>query len=626
MKAQAKTWAGIGIDYNNRKTIVEMKKISLFILSFAVVSTLLFSGCKKDSQVVTLGVRLEPSGADSKLVIDTNYYPRFQAGEMVNVNGENYAISVGNDNTFSVSVEDADAYYSVYPTSILGEGGCTGAPCSIKLPHWQVYEHTNGIQNVQLPVAAKITDGSSVLNFYNLCSLLEVQWTNEDEDHAYKITGIEVTVPGAALYGTGSAQMTGNSSKAVLTDIKKNRVILDIPKDDRETVAANGGVSRKYYVVLPPFEGKKVYVTIRVADPNTEYGQKVLSVKMATSTNVNLPRNYIVPMHIEETPTQEEELSGYFSINPNMKVVFSRGNLQHIGPNSSNPDSDVNSDPETGTWKFADRQYDFFGRNNVTQNSYWLSSTVDLFAWSENESNLYGLYTYDLWLINGQGSGTFVDWATLPIVGTTSSDNWFTMSSSEWYYLFTTRVGGTGDNLRGKARITGVTAHPASDTYGGSHRTTIEGFILLPDDWTPEDVPEGLTFTPNSASDTALHDNTNTYTVAEWARMEAAGAIFLPAAGWGSSYHNRRGERTQGSDIWDTYEDGGYWTCTKKSGSYAESYYVQFEYSTYNWWLKVGSNAYGTAAANAAYDLDWYRMRSVRLVKPAPGYTIGNRQ
>ena len=58
----------------------------------------------------------------------------------------------------------------------------------------------------------------------------------------------------------------------------------------------------------------------------------------------------------------------------------------------------------------------------------------------------------------------------------------------------------------------------------------INGMIVLPDEFT---LPSGLTFT------SGVHDSygwqyykeVNEYSAVEWARMEACGALFLPAAG-----------------------------------------------------------------------------------------------
>ena len=181
-----------------------MKRISLFFLAVSVC-TLLFVGCKKDYKVVTLGVDIEKATSENKLNIDDNRNPVFlQSGEQVNVNGTNYDVIYNNSShTYEVNVqaeEGVTEYYAAYPTTLFNtipNTGFTGTENQkIHLSRWQKYEQNNGVQNVKLPSAAVLTDNSHKLKFYNLCSLLEVQWTNTSSQYDYKIIGIEVTVPG----------------------------------------------------------------------------------------------------------------------------------------------------------------------------------------------------------------------------------------------------------------------------------------------------------------------------------------------------------------------------------------------------------------------------------------------
>ena len=581
-----------------------MKKISVFFLTIAAAGTMFFAGCKKDVNTITLGVEVEPAAATGKLYIDANHNPVFfTTGEMVNVNGTEYPVTL--DGTiYKVDVEDEGEgaiYRAAYPTSLfntISETGFTGNTNQpIHLSRWQKYVKVDGKQNVQLPAGAIINgDGSKKLKFYNFGSLLEIQWKNTS-NVSYDIVGIEVTVPGVGLYGDGVANLSGNTSNIVMNDVHKNRVNLDITEADRETVAA-GGTSDKYYIFLPPFENKNLTVRIQTIRTNqsTLDDQKIRTVTVNTTNEggVTLPRNYIVPMHVESTPTEDNGLTGYFSVrgdaqgNDSYKVVFSRGNLQHIS----------STDHATGTWKFADRQYDFFGKKNVSSDSYSITNTMDLFCWSESSTNDFGMHVYDYWDNSDPwtSSSQFKDWGTYKTISGDAPMTWFTLTSDEWYYLFHTRVHLTGDNLRGKARITGVQGHEAVAAYGNAPYTQIDGFILLPDDWTPDDVPSGLSFTPSSSTDTSLH---NVYTVSEWARMEAAGAMFLPAAGWGSNYHD--------------------WSSTIANTGHSEAHSVCFQYNYYYWHLQTSSGSIGNHT-DANYDMDWWRMRSVRLVKPAPGY------
>ena len=572
-----------------------MQKRFISLLFIAAVCTMVFVGCKKDTEVVTLGVQNEIS-SNGKVYIDGSYNPCFlQSGEQVNVNGAPYDVVYSNGQ-YKVSCQsNTDGnYYAVYPAT----NSCTGGTCTITLPHFQQYDcDASGVQNVKLPAGATILNNSGTkLYFYNLCSLLEVQWTNTSST-AYQVTGIEVTVPGKAIWGTGTATLAGTSSTLVMDesnnkDKSNNRVILSIPTNKRETVAATNGVSRKYYIVLPTFDSKRVLVNVRVADPNSANGQKVLSIKMSTQSAVDMQRNYIVPLHLSNAPTQDNELSGYFSVSQNLKVVFSRGNLQHVGTTSHS----------TGTWKFADRQYDYFGHNNYSNGGWNSTANRDLFAWSTTTSEDYGVSVYDDW--SDEDAGTFVEWGKKAIQSRTNANGeanvWFTLTSDEWEYLINERVVVNGvpkaPQLRGRATISGVLDHPSGNSTI-ENTGVVRGFILLPDDWEADDLPEGLSFSYNSV---------NEYTLSQWASMEAAGALFLPAAGWGDAWGD------EGNFVNEEYRDGAYWSSTAWGG-YGDSYWVYFNYNTNEFLRKYN------------YDAEWYCSKSVRLVKAAPGYTVTGR-
>ena len=118
--------------------------------------------------------------------------------------------------------------------------------------------------------------------------------------------------------------------------------------------------------------------------------------------------------------------------------------------------------------------------------------------------------------------------------------------------------------------------------YGGATVDGKKGFVILPDNWT---TPAGRTFNSGVSSN-------NTYDTDEWADMEAAGAVFLPAAG-------NRPSSTSG--ISNVGTNGFYWTSTGYDGTYAYS-------------VKFG----GTGSSSYAYDADYKSERrhglSVRLV------------
>lgn len=86
-----------------------------------------------------------------------------------------------------------------------------------------------------------------------------------------------------------------------------------------------------------------------------------------------------------------------------------------------------------------------------------------------------------------------------------------TLKSAEWSYLSNTRANAT--NLRSYAQIV---------MADGS---VVNGVIFLPDNWVMPQT-DGIRFVPDVQDFTR-----NSYTLAQWAVMEEAGAAFLPAAG-----------------------------------------------------------------------------------------------
>ena len=196
-------------------------------------------------------------------------------------------------------------------------------------------------------------------------------------------------------------------------------------------------------------------------------------------------------------------LCGEFSVNDTTKVHFSQGNLQYVG-----------------TWQFAENQWDIFG-NSQSDNHR------DLFGWGPNT------------ITNGGNE----------------ANAWRTLTSDEWNYLFCTREN-------------------AATLFGLGSVNGVNGTILLPDDWT---LPAGASFTASTTQGLAdqgsyfynangKNFSDNTYTSKQWAVMESAGAVFLPAAG----YRN-------GTDMSLVGTGGAYWSATPLVAEYAcHLYFVSY--------------------------------------------------
>lgn len=256
---------------------------------------------------------------------------------------------------------------------------------------------------------------------------------------------------------------------------------------------------------------------------------------------VNGGDTYLAQSPLIYDPTAQAEetglLSGVFSVSASKKVNFSKGNLRY----------------ESSKWSFFDNQYD---RYTSHSEDAW-----DHFGWSTSTTT-YGMSTSTSLI--GDYSGDFVDW------GATMGTGWFTLSKDEWKYLFNTRsastVGGTENARYAKAKVNGV-----------------QGVILFPDTYTHPDgvtAPVGVNATGNTGW------NGNSYTVADWTKMESAGCVFLPAAGY-------RG----GSEMVSPATLGYYWSATPSS--------TLNTYSVY----------FSSSSLNPAYSNNRYYGYSVRLVQ-----------
>lgn len=225
-----------------------------------------------------------------------------------------------------------------------------------------------------------------------------------------------------------------------------------------------------------------------------------------------------------------------FSVSSSTQVYFSQGNLQYQA--------------STGTWRFAEHQYDIIGSDNSNISSSY-SGWIDLFGWGTSGYNGKNPYmTSTKYSDYGYGyniAGTSYDWGVYNKIsnGGNSAGMWRTLTQSEWSYLINSRA--NASSKKGVATVNDVT-----------------GLILLPDDWT---LPDGLTFTSGASGDYAQ----NTYSASEWSKMEANGAVFLPAAG-------RRG----GTGVGYVGSDGYYWS-SSANDSYDASYLYFYGSNVYTY-------------------------------------------
>lgn len=189
-------------------------------------------------------------------------------------------------------------------------------------------------------------------------------------------------------------------------------------------------------------------------------------------------------------------LSGLFSISDSKQVHFSKGNL--------------NYNPNTKKWKFANNQYECYGVDN--SNSSTESNLVDAFCWSST-NNEYGTKTGS----RDQSTGNFVEW------GDNMGKEWRTLSKDEWEYLLN----------RKKSVASYVFA-----TITIRENDSINGLLLIPDEWSNSDIE-------------ITAGKKLKCTISQWVAIENAGGVFLPAAGF-----------CEAGTTSDFNSVGAYWTKT----------------------------------------------------------------
>ena len=227
-----------------------------------------------------------------------------------------------------------------------------------------------------------------------------------------------------------------------------------------------------------------------------------------------------------------------FSVAKANQVFFSKANLQYH--------------PTNEVWRFADAAYDIVGNDN-SKIARFCENWIDLFGWGSADEP-YNASTYI-----SEYPSDFTDWGTKNI-SNGGGRAWRTLTAAEWEYLLVKRPN-------------------AASLFGFGCVNGTNGLILLPDGW--EMVkPENLTFVP--AAENGFEDKgtyyqgtgdayaSNSYTENQWAPMEAAGAVFLPAAGSRFS-----------KNVSEVNQKGYYWSATHAEED-GKAHYIYFRSNGYS--------------------------------------------
>ena len=521
------------------------------------------------------------AGSDTKAKInDETAAFSWHTGDQIAVYAGGYKISNGlstfetSNASFAFKGEDFNSdreNFAIYPAALVHNGtsplyttDVTASSLKLNLPASynlsKIY-----FENSPVPmIAANAPDGN--LEFKHLGALLRFKLISVPKQTQY----ITFDFNGKKVQGEFTlTSVTPGTSVIATSDTDGN--------DDIVTVYNDGVFSTfqtNLIVNMPVPTGVYTDVTITTWDGEPGNGGHKIN---ALTTPVDATANWIAS---RKTAHKRDVYLPVFTINGNIgltngtKAVFAPGNLQAI-LESAEPyaTQGTNSLFAAQAWKFADHQYDALGNKtpheldaNDERNTYSMNSlqdrkdgdTIDLFAWTgaqasyftttdRPESVKYGIFM----TTNGSGTSTFIgnsadelllaDWghnAILDEYGEYPEDTWRTPTKVEWDRVIQGRKDPDNNSEviahGAKGKIVKSDTDPTVVAYG---------LFLLPDRFSyPAGVPvlqkvAGTdAYSGSGGQKVAKYDqssggatcNDNSYTLAEWGKMEAAGCVFLP--------------------------------------------------------------------------------------------------
>ena len=320
-------------------------------------------------------------------------------------------------------------------------------------------------------------------------------------------------------------------------DVSVGKIVLTNPANSKTYTLNCSGVVltssvKVFYIVVPAGTWANGFAVDVYASDNST---KIKTLSKGSSVTFSSTSTMLMPSQAVSGGSYKG--IGSFSVSATKKVTFSPGNLQYT--------------QSTNTWSFASAQYEMIGTDNVTGGSVTsnpttgdkksgdaLADKIDLFGWSTGATN----FGVSISKATADYAGSFVDWGTNQI-GSDAPNTWRTLTYDEWYYLLNTRA--NASSLKGVAQVNGV-----------------NGLVFLPDNCT---CPAGVTFKSgfHSSNGVDYYAAYQTFTVEQWSKLEAAGAVFLPAAG-----------RRDVTTVYSVQANGFYWSATENDS--LSAYYLNF--------------------------------------------------
>jgi len=487
------------------------------------------------------------SGSDASFTWNTKDQIAVYAGGYKISDALGSAFDGTNAATFAFSGSNAvteanRADFAIFPASLVWDGSAirpnsatnhASDKLTLTLPDSYTLEQ---VQNEVSPcpmIATNTPDGD--LSFKYLCALLRVTVSNVPATtrrlvfvfNGKKVQG-EFTLtsvdPGNSSIETVAAEGTNNTITVLTPGIK--------------TVSS-------LTVNLPLPTGKYDYITISAYD-RTEGGLPIYTATRLVKSSGIWESSRLSSRKISTTLSQIS-----FSVSSTKKVLFAPGNLQYLGKSDG-----------TGTWRFAEHQYDFMGDGPNSGTDYQGNVTVsgftkynasadkdvarDLFGWgTSGYNNKYPYITSKSSgsYYSGSLNGTDYDWGVYHSATGNSDEKIINGGDYSWR-LFTAEEWSNIIARQGRV-YTRTDYKETKSLFAPATVMGVKGIILFPDNW------DGALYTSIKYGNSNGSGYTSTICDAEkWTVFENQGCVFLPAA------HVRSGNEM------DYLNNGHYWAGT----------------------------------------------------------------
>lgn len=436
----------------------------------------------------------------------------------------------------SEAFDDADrANFAVFPASLVYDANnnlyttdVTASSLKVNLPASYTLAQVQGEVAPVPMIATNAPNGG--LAFKNICALVRLTVNNISKD----ANTLKITFPGKKVQGEFTLSAVNPGSSAVVTANTSGA-------DDTITITDLGISAFTSGLVI------SVPVPTGVAS-SLEYGDVVVGAYDANNHKIHAISTPIKATAWVPTRLSAKKVTAnlpVFTVSNDKKVVFAPGNLQAVlGTENAND----NRFWDASSWSFAANQYDAIGNTEVNSLSNpVVNGVVDLYAWIGADKEYADGRKYGIFIIQSSGNGSLTgntptsllfDWGGNDI-DSWPADVWHTPSRADWEAVFT---GSRSETCFAKAIL----------TISDSPKTTVNGVIIIPDQYAH---PLNDAFSNVSVANASF--SSNSISLADWAKLEKAGCVFLPATGQ-RKYSSGLIVDNASSELW-------YWSTTSKT-------------------------------------------------------------